>query len=112
MASKINTDNPKHHKYVDVNKNERKKEKRRNISNNINFHFINSFIYKYIINSIIDIFSKYRCYKFIDNYKKPYFNTKNCKIIFDDCNHNTYRIIKNGKMIKQYLGKDRHFKFK
>lgn len=108
MASKIHTDNPKHHKYVDVNKNERKKEKRRNIYNSINFHFINSFIYKYVVNSIIDIFHIY--YKF-DNYKKPYFNSKKCRIIFDDCNHNTYRVIKNGKMIKSYW-KDRHFKFK
>jgi len=34
-----------------------------------------------------------------ESQQPPYHGIKGCKIIYDDCNHNSYRVIKNGKFI-------------
>lgn len=94
MASKIITDNPKHHKYVTVNKLERKKKKINIIFNHINK--IYNIIDKYIANWSLS--SKWR--RFIFNEQPLYHGVKGCRIFYDDCNHQTYRVIKNGKFIK------------
>lgn len=109
MASKIITDNPKHHKYVIVNKYERKK-----LIKNIIFNFVNK-VYNtyYLIRKITYSYKNYGT-------DAPYLGNnaiKNTKIIYDDCNHKSYRVIKNGKFIKtspfpkyKYKEEIKHFK--
>ncbi len=118
MASKINTDNPKHHKYVDVNKYERKKIIKKKY--NIIYNFINN-VYNYITSvhnlgyylSYVTYSLKYASnhfnYKYVDDYENPYFNKKKCIVVYDDCNHKTYRVIKNGKFVKKFYSIS-HFK--
>lgn len=126
MASKINTDNPKHHKYVDTNKYERKKN-----NNIINFNFISkiydvSVLVKTIIVGITwlktsRIYSNtYRSPNYHSHYHYNY-NTnsiknrvgKGCLVIWNDCNHKTFRVKKkNGFISKYYMGKPTIFKFK
>ena len=94
MASKIITDDPNHHKYVTVNKKERKKKKIILIFNHI--HKAYTLLYKHITEwwPLIFYNSHWR------NDEQPlYHGVKGCKIIYDDCNHKTYRVIKNGKFI-------------
>ncbi|MBP3201310.1 MAG: hypothetical protein J6M39_06645 [Lachnospiraceae bacterium] len=83
MASKIHTDNPKHHKYITVNKKERKKN-----TINVIFNHITK-IYNCIYNIIDDWYNiKFKIYG-----EHPiYHGTKDCIIIYDDCNHKTYRV--------------------
>ena len=124
MASKINTDNPRHHKYITVNKQERKKNIIFvNYFNNIIINIFNlislNLVYKYD-RAITNFNNRYLNYN-KDNDHKPYMVDKGCNIVFDDCNHNTYRVIKNGKFIKstykdrkyghRYVA-DKHFKMK
>ena len=114
MASKIITDNPKHHKYVTVNKYERKK-----LIKNIIFNFINKIYNTYYLIRKISCSYKYYCYRHC-NTNAPYLGNnaiKNTKIIYDDCNHKSYRVIKNGKFIKtspfpkyKYKEEIKHFK--
>lgn len=107
MASKIITDNPKHHKYVTVNKYERKKKKIIVIFNHINK--IYNVLYQHITEWWLLV--AYKNYWKHTNYP-TYHNLKGCKIIYDDCNHLTYRVIKNGKFITEskYYSKIKHFK--
>lgn len=82
MASKITTDNPKHHKYVVVNKVERKK-------------FVKRFI------RLVSMFIPgveydghgWRCNNSgIFSSCHPYL-AKGMKVIYDDCNHRSYRVM-------------------
>lgn len=93
MASKIHTNNPKHHKYVTTNKKERKKNKI-----NIVFNHINK-IY-YTIYEVIDNWQNRHFRTTCSNSQPLYHGVKGCKIIYDDCNHKTYRVIKNNKFIE------------
>ena len=110
MASKIHTDNPKHHKYVTTNKKERKKNKINIVFNHINK--IYNLIYEHITNQWLLIYhNKY----FREGKQSIYHGVKGCKIIYDDCNHKTYRVynIKKHKFINT-LDKSRgygHFCF-
>lgn len=91
MASKITTDDPKHHKYVTVNKRERKKQPKRSIK-------LVSLLFPRWMHEATSgwrlrwhssgIFST--CHPILK---------KGTKIIFDDCNHKTYRV-----MVKTQLG--------
>lgn len=136
MASKINTDNPKHHKYVDTNKYERKKNNK-----SINFNFISK-IYDVtvLVKTLIDRtgcvissrmvgMSRYKTYRiYSDTYRTPNYhssyhfnsNTNNISdrvgkglIVWNDCNHKTFRVKKKNSFIsKYYRGKPTIFKFK
>lgn len=125
MASKINTDNPKHHKYVDTNKYERKKNNKL-----IKFNFISK-IYDVtvLVRTIIIGISFYktsRIYSKTDrtpNYHSSYrFNSdinsmrdkvgKGHLVIWNDCNHKTFRIKKKNNFISNHIGKPTIFKFK
>ena len=136
MASKINTDNPKHHKYVDTNKYERKKNNK-----SINFNFISK-IYDVTVlvkTLIVGInwfrtsrmvgISRYKIYRiYSDTYRTPNYhssyhfnsNTNNISdrvgkglIVWNDCNHKTFRVKKKNSFIsKYYRGKPTIFKFK
>lgn len=126
MASKINTDNPKHHKYVDTNKYERKKNNK-----SIKFNFISK-IYDVTVlikTAIIGmgwlrtsrIYSDtYRTPNYHSHYRYNYNNTGNINdkigkglIIWNDCNHKTFRVKKkNGFVRKHYIGNPTIFKFK
>lgn len=106
MASKIHTDNPKHHKYVTTNKHERKKNKLNIIFTNINN------VYYTIYEVIDDWWSRH----FRITYSNPhpiYHNTKNYKIIYDDCNHKTFRVYnkKKHKFINTIYKKQRYSDF-
>lgn len=134
MASKINTDNPKHHKYVDTNKYERKKNKK-----NIKFDFIHkiydvSVLVRTIIESVQSYKTSYLFYKithvYSNTYKSPNYHShhhynynctnsikdrvgKGCLVIWNDCNHRTFRVKKRNNFIsKYYMGKPTIFKFK
>jgi hypothetical protein len=96
MASKINTNDPKHHKYVTVNKYERKKKKIIVIFNHINK--IYNVFYQHITEWWL-LMSYNSHWKHTDH--PPYHGVKGCKIIYDDCNHTSYRVIKNGKFITE-----------
>ena len=85
MASKIITDNPKHHKYITVNKYERKKNKI-----NVIFNHINK-IYYTIYETIDDWWNRH--FRTSSPGTHPiYHGIKGYKIIYDDCNHTTYRV--------------------
>lgn len=114
MASKIVTDDPKHHKYIVVNKLERKKKKININFNSINklydttvliVEFIYDYYYRYFATTCVR--TKYRTPNYhshnrinYNNIHPIYHGVKDCKIVYDDCNHKTYRVIKNGKFIK------------
>lgn len=125
MANKINTDNPKHHKYVDTNKYERKKNDK-----NIKFDFIHK-VYDVTVlikTAIIGMgwFRTSRIYS--DTYRVPnYHSYHHCNynyntisgrvgkglIIWNDCNHKTFIVKKkNGFMKNRYNNKLIIFKFK
>ena len=139
MASKINTDNPKHHKYVTVNKQERKK----NNIDNINYNKINIINFKsflQILESVI-ISCQYS-YRYIyqkfgftqgthTNYLEPNYHAtyshiegndsfchgansiKGTVIIYDDCNHKSFRVYnkKKHKFISNIYKKRRYSDF-
>lgn len=107
MASKIHTDNPKHHKYVTVNKKERKKQRS-------GFFPRLSFLVKaveYVLSEDRWSVSLHRFHFHI----KPN-NRKGTVVVFDDCNHKTYRVLKKSrtgtfKFVKtSYYGREKHFK--
>lgn len=110
MASKIHTDNPKHHKYVVVNKRERKKEQRR-VHPRLSL-LVRAFEFVRIEGWCDKNFH----YHFRRNYNiKPY-HLKGTLIVWDDCNHQTYRVLKKRKFgtfhfVNQYYGwLPKHFK--
>lgn len=81
MASKIHTDNPNHHQYVSVNKRERKKKPKR------------------LIRLLSLLFPRldFESYGWRRHWGYDYGadNEPRTKIIYDDCNHKSYR-----KMVK------------
>ena len=81
MASKVHTDNPKHHAYVVVNKRERKKARRKPI-----FRILLS-----LSNEVYYLIDKMGCTwrGHYDSYAS--YIPKGTLIIWDDCNHKTYR---------------------
>ena len=86
MASKITTDNPKHHKYVVVNKVERKKFPRKLIK------LVSLFFPRWMHEAK----SGWRWHHHSDGIFStchPYLK-KGTKIIYDDCNHKSYRVMK------------------
>lgn len=121
MASKIITDNPKHHKYVDTNKYERKK----------NNNFISK-IYdvSVLVKTIIFGMGWLRTSRIYSNtYRSPNYHShhhynyncinsiknrvgKGCLVIWNDCNHRTFRIKRKNNFISNYIGKPTIFKFK
>jgi hypothetical protein len=125
MASKIHTDNPKHHKYVTTNKQERKK-----FINNIIFNcftklyditvLVRERIISYGWNTTEKIISKFRVPNYHSSYRSclidreyhsEHIGQKGCVIVYDDCNHRKYRVVKDGKYIKtSYYGNTKHFK--
>lgn len=81
MASKIHTDNPNHHKFVSVNKRERKKAPKK------------------LIRLLSLLFPKWMhepgCsgnYHWGGGYKMD--NAYKTKVIYDDCNHRSYRVMR------------------
>lgn len=125
MASKIITDNPKHHKYVDTNKYERKKNNK-----NIKFEFIHK-IYDVtvLIKTVIIGMGWLRTSRiYSDTYRNPNYHSQHrynyCTnnisnivgkglIIWNDCNHKTFIVKKkNGFMKNRYSNKPTIFKFK
>lgn len=86
MASKVHTDNPKHHAYVEVNKRERKKERRKPI-----FRILLS-----LANEVYYLIDKMGCTWRGHGDGYATYIPKGTKIIWDDCNHKTYR-----KMVKR-----------
>lgn len=139
MASKINTDNPNHHKYTCVNKQERKKKIVNTIDyNNIKVNNLKSFLF-ILQASIIENFNSIFGIAIIkdNNYRKPNYHSsygsyegihssyhgpnapKGTVVVYDDCNHKSFRVIKDGKYIKnisktKYYGslhiEEKHFK--
>jgi len=125
MASKINTNNPKHHKYVDTNKYERKKNNK-----SINFNFISKIYDVAVLVKTVIIgmgwFRSSRIYS--DTYRTPNYHssyrfngdinslrdrvTKGRLVIWNDCNHKTFRVKKKNSFINNYIGKPTIFKFK
>lgn len=107
MASKVHTDNPKHHSYVCVNKRERKKVKRTGAKLPLLTLPAREILY---LREHMPCSGRwhYGCGSYIP---------KGTLIIWDDCNHKTYR-----KMVKRangtfrlvcerrWYGKPRHFK--
>lgn len=98
-------DNPKHHKYVTVNKYERKK-----LIKFIKPYLINEKWFKCLkpILTIYDYLNYYYCnnklkYAYIklkggyrDYYRQPYYHNyqfRSHKLVWDDCNHTTCRIL-------------------
>ena len=123
MASKINTDNPKHHKYISVNKQERKKTTIDNINyNKINILNFKSFL---LVLEAVVISCQYS-YRYLykkfgftqgkhtnqlePNYHSTYGHNKGTNsiyhgigapkgtcIIYDDCNHKSFRVYNKKK---------------
>lgn len=123
MASKIHTNNPKHHKYVTTNKYKRKK----NTINNINYNNINVINFKsflQVLEAVIIYYTyryryNYREYIIIQgthtNYLEPNYHStyghnegihsayhgrntlKGILIIYDDCNHKSFRVYNKKK---------------
>lgn len=126
MASKINTDNPKHHKYVDTNKYERKKNNK-----NIKFDFIcKIYDVAVLVKSVIvgmgwlrtsHIYSDtYRTPNYHSHHHSYNYNTNNINnrigkglIIWNDCNHKTFKVKKKNDFVRnRYNDKPTIFKFK
>lgn len=97
MASKVHTDNPKHHAYVSVNKRERKKVKR--VGAKLPLLTL-------LAKEILYLFEHRPCGW--RNYGYSYI-PRGSVIIWDDCNHKTYRRIKKVGRFWQY-GAPRHLK--
>ncbi len=96
--------NPNHHKYTSINKYQRKKEQSKNINVLVIFknkqstfddteNFRNLYDYDELF---------YRHFRHYNNNHYPnYLNSPGCKIVWDDVNHTSYRVIKNGKFIRE-----------
>ena len=107
--------NPNHHKYVTINKYQRKKEQSKNINVLVIFknkqstfndteNFRNLFDYD-------ELFYRHLRHYYNNNHYPNYLNSPGCKIVWNDVHHTSYRVIKNGKFIREYLGgKIKHFK--
>ena len=79
MASKIKTDDPRHHKYVSVNKRERKKRPRR------------------LVRLLSLLFPRWmfepRCgWTRVRGRGMVYYAPGTC-VVWDDCNHKTFRLL-------------------
>ena len=126
MASKIHTDNPKHHKYISVNKQERKKTTVDNINYNkiniLNFKSFLSVLEAVVISCQYSYRYLYKKFGFTQgthtnqlepNYHAAFHNEgihspyhgveapKGTRIVYNDCNHKTFRVIRNGKYIRR-----------
>ena len=88
MTSKIITDNPKHHKYVTVNKYERKKNKI-----NINFNFINKLYDTTVLIA-----------EFVYNYCYHYFATTCVRTKYRTPNHHSHSRINYNNTHPVYHG--------
>lgn len=119
--------NPNHHKYVTVNKYQRKKEQSKNINVLVIFknkqstfndteNYRNLFDYNALFTRHYThyIYGKRLQSGYYDNpYEPNYLNSPGCKIVYDDVNHTSYRVIKNGKFIRERNFKGnfiKHFK--
>lgn len=96
--------NPNHHKYTSTNKYQRKKQQSKDINVVVIFknkrstfndteNFRNLYDYD-------DISFRHHHYYNSDYNEHKYLSSPNCKIVWDDVNHTSYRVIKNGKFIK------------
>ncbi len=88
MASKIHTDNPKHHKYVVVNKKERKKDQK-TVLPRLSFLVR---VFKFIPED--GWWAKNFHYHFRRNHNIKHYHLKGTLIVWDDCNHKSYRVLK------------------
>lgn len=95
MASKIHTDDPKHHAYVCVNKRERKKVKRTGTKRPV---------LTFLAREILYLIEHISCGFGSDAYS---YIPKGTLIIWDDCNHKSYRKIRKVHGVWQY-GAPRH----
>lgn len=96
MASHIKTDDPKHHKYVSVNKVERKKFPKRQIK-------LLSLLFPRWMHEPGSGWNLHWRREGIFSACHPYL-CKGMRIIYDDCNHKTYRVMvktMNGWMFVQ-----------
>lgn len=115
MVSKIHTNNPKHHKYVTTNKYERKKNFK-TYNDSIDIVTTNNRNY-FTYNTLCNFINRIKFLFYHTYHKIKYFNGLNifinkpgCKIIYVDCNHTKYQVIKNGKYIKDKQGNIKTFK--
>lgn len=81
MASKIKTDDPRHHKYVSVNKRERKKRPRRLV------HLLSLLFPRWMFGPR----GGGRWYRVHDS-RGGYYAPGTC-VVWDDCNHRTFRVL-------------------
>lgn len=101
MASKVHTDNPKHHAYVSVNKRERKKVKRLGAKRPL---------LTILAREVLELLDRISC-SWGWRERGPVF-PKNTRIIWNNCNHTSFRIIRkvNGSWnywtVKRYERKD------
>lgn len=106
--------NPNHHKYVIVNKYQRKKEQSKNINVLVIFknrqstfndteNFRNLFDYDALFyRHHIYLYGRKLYYGYYNNpYKPNYLNSPGCKIVYDDVHHTSYKVVKNGKFIRE-----------
>ena len=107
MASKVHTDNPKHHAYVCVNKRERKKVKM--IGAKLP-------LLTFLAREILYLWEHMPCGGRW-HYDCGSYIPKGTLIIWDDCNHKTYRkAVKRAnrafRLVREWgwYGKPRHFK--
>jgi len=107
MASKVHTTDPKHHAYVCVNKRERKKVKRLGVKRPLLTLLARETLY--LIEHIP--------YGWRHHYGTETYIPRGTQIIWDDCNHKTYRkLVKraNGtwRMVTEgrWSGRPKHFK--
>ena len=97
MASKIHTDDPHHHKYVVVNKHERKKHVKKCI-------FLLSLLFpRWMHEPVCHGYHWHFCRRYPDAPHRPY-AAKGTIIVWDDCNHKTFRVLKKRKTRKGGYG--------
>ena len=108
MASKVHTDNPKHHAYVCVNKRERKKIKRIGAKLPLLTPLAREILY---LLEHMPRSGRWWCYDCGS------YTPKGTLIIWDDCNHKTYRkAVRRANGTFRFVfergwhGKPRHFK--
>lgn len=99
MASKIHTDDPHHHKYVTVNKRERKKHVKRPV--NLLSLLFERWLHKPVAHRLAPYWY-HRSYRYRSDHR-PY-HTKGTIIVWDDCNHKTFRVLKHRKTRKGGYG--------
>ena len=113
--------NPNHHKYVIVNKLQRKKERPKifnllpilkwdkTINDTENFRNLYDYTLVFFRHFIHYIYGKKLDYHYQKYSKVTFLNTPGCKIVWNDVHHTSYRVIKNGKFIRK-CGEIQHFK--